>query len=96
MSAGPTAGARAPVQSRTRTCHGFFSLGKAPGAIYSSRREGDATVTIDIGAEGLVATGRMSAVQARSIARALLAAAEAVDAAQRRPQFVRSAEGGAA
>ena len=53
-------------------------------------------MTIDIGSDGLVATGRMSAVQARGIARALLAAAEAVDAACRRPHLVRSAEGGAA
>lgn len=79
----------APTITRTRTCHGAVSFGNCPAGIYTSRREGDHRVSVDIAAtDGLLVTGRLSATQARAMARALLAAAEAVDGAQR---FVRGA-----
>ncbi len=95
--AGTPSGAAAPTPSkptisRTRCCHGFFTLGTVPGAIFSSRRGDDiAGVIVDLGRGGTVATGRMSSTQARSAARALLAAAEAVDNTQRRQSLTRSA-----
>jgi hypothetical protein len=94
MSAGTTLGASSPLyapspSSRKRTCHGAFSLGQVPATVYASRSATDASVMVDIGTGGLIAHGRLTAAQARSAARALLAAADAVDSAQRQPQFTR-------
>lgn len=89
--AGISSGAPSPTLSRTRTrtCHGAVSFGNCPAGIYTSRRFGDPRVTVDItAADGLQLIGKLSATQARALARALLSAAEAIDGAQR---FVRGA-----
>lgn len=79
----------APTITRTRTCHGAVSFGACACGVYTSRREGDARISVDIAAtDGLQVIGRLSATQARSMARALLSAADAIDGAQR---FVRGA-----
>lgn len=66
-----------------------MSFGNCPAAIFTSRRFGETHATVEIVAtDGLQVTGRLSAVQARAMARALLSAAEALDGAQR---FVRGA-----
>lgn len=89
-AASPTS---SPATSRTRTCHGFFTVGSVPAMVFSTRRQADPAVVVDLGHAGTMASGRMSPVQARAAARALLQAAEAVEVAERRPGFTR---GGAA
>lgn len=80
-----------PATSRARTWHGSFTVGSVPAMVFSSRRLAEPAVMIDLGHAGAMASGRMSATQARAAARALLQAAEAVDVAQRRPAFTRGA-----
>jgi hypothetical protein len=98
--AGLSSGALTPIiplpqTSRTRTCHGVFELGDVPCAAFSGRQFGNTTVQLDIGVtSAVVARCTMSSAQAREMARALLAAAGAVEMVQRRPALGR--EGGAA
>jgi hypothetical protein len=80
------------THTRTRRNHGAFTLGGQLACIYSARRA-DACygVSLELGAGTLTLAARFTAGQARAMARALLAAAAAVDGAQADTQ-----EGGAA
>jgi hypothetical protein len=70
--------------SRTRRNHGVFVLGGHLACIYSARRASRCYgVSFEIGAGTLVVNGSMTAAQARGMARALAAAADAVDGAVR-------------
>lgn len=89
ISTGSTPTSPTPTTSRTRTCHGFFTVGAVPAMVFSSRKEAVPAVIVDLGRAGAMATGRMSPTQARAAARALIQAADAVDVAQRRPQLTR-------
>ncbi len=95
--AGTSPGAKpptsSPTTSRTRTCHGFFTVGAVPAMVFSTRRQADPAVVVDLGHAGTMASGRLSPTQARAAARALLQAADAVDVAQRHPAFTRAAAG---
>ena len=84
-----------PAQTRTRCNHGTFMLGGQLAAVYSARSGGKCYgIQLELGAGTLSVDARMTAGQARSMARALLAAAAAIDGAGR---TVRAAkEGGAA
>ncbi|WP_395699075.1 hypothetical protein [Aquabacterium sp.] len=86
-SGAPAAPTHSPI-TRTRVCHGSLSFGSCPAGVYTSRREGDARVSVEIACDGVLITGRLSAVQARAMAKALLSAADAAGASQR---FVRGA-----
>ena len=75
---------RAPAaSSRTRRNHGVFLLGHELASVYSSRRASADLerlgVSMSVGAGSLVLTGSMTATQARAMARALMAAAAAVE-----------------
>ena len=71
---------RVIASSRTRRNHGVFLLGNELTTVYSSRRECDALgVSMSVGSGSLVLTGSMTSTQARAMARALIAAANAVD-----------------
>lgn len=68
-----------PGTTRTRRNHGVFMLGSELASVYSSRRETDGRgVILTVGAGALVLNGAMTPTQARSLARALEAAASAV------------------
>lgn len=98
--AGPTLGASTPVQTsapsqrpliripettRTRRNHGVFLLGNELASVYSSRRQaGGLGVTMALGEGSMVLTSSMTAAQARAMARALIAAADAAEIAPRR------------
>ena len=70
--------------TRTRCNHGTFMLGGQLAAVYSARSAGKCYgIAFELGAGTLSVDARMTAGQARSMARALLAAAAAVDAADR-------------
>jgi hypothetical protein len=76
---GPTA-YRIPAQSRTRRNHGVFIVGDQLACVYSSRRADDGKgVQLVLGHEGPIFTGGMSTTQARAVARALVAAADAAE-----------------
>lgn len=83
-AAAPESGAapgasQSPRTTRTRRSHGVVMLGNQIGAVYSSRRESDgAKVLFEVGADNLVVAASMTALQARAMARALIAAADAV------------------
>ena len=71
---------RVIASSRTRRNHGVFLLGNELTTVYSSRRECDGLgVSMAVGSGSLVLTGSMTSTQARAMARALIAAASAVD-----------------
>lgn len=71
---------RVMASSRTRRNHGVFLLGDELATVYSSRRASDGHgVSMAVGAGSLVLTGSMTASQARAMARALIAAASAVE-----------------
>jgi len=74
------------ASSRMRRNHGVFLLGHELASVYSSRSRrsgGDGLgVSMSVGAGSMVLTGSMTAIQARAMARALMAAAEAVETAQ--------------
>lgn len=73
------------ASTRTRRTHGVFMVGSERASVHSSRRDGDGlSVTLSIGAGSLVLTGSMDATQARAMARALVAAAVAVEVQQAR------------
>lgn len=68
-----------PGSTRTRRNHGVFMLGSELASVYSSRRESDGHgVTMTVGNGTLVLSGSMTPMQARAMARALNAAADAV------------------
>ncbi len=68
-----------PSSSRTRRNHGVLLLGDQLAAVYSSRRERDGRdVLLELGAGAVLISGAMTTTQARLLARALVAAAEAV------------------
>ena len=74
-----------PVATRTRRNHGVFIFGDDLACVYSSRRSGDdRPVQLVIGHADILYAGHMTIVQARLVARALVAAADAADA-QRQP-----------
>lgn len=69
--------------TRSKRNHGAFSLGGHLGCIYSERRAGVCYgVRLEVGAGTLQLAADMTATQARGLARALLAAAAAVDGVQ--------------
>ena len=75
---------RAPLRvvatSRTRRNHGVFLLGNELATVYSSRRSAESLgVSMSVGSGSLVLTGSMTALQARRMAQALLAAALAAE-----------------
>lgn len=77
-------GGRAPLylvpSSRTRRNHGTFVLGGHLACVYSSRQASRCYgVSFEVGAGTLVVNGSMTPAQARSMARALNAAADAVE-----------------
>ena len=86
----PSASARSSASTRTRRHHGAFTLGGHLACVYSTRRA-DACygVSFELGAGTLSLSARFTPGQARAMARALLAAAAAVDAGA-------AGEGGAA
>jgi len=68
--------------TRTRRNHGAFMLGGHLACVYSSRQASRCYgVSFEIGAGTLVVNGSMTAAQARGMARALAAAADAADQA---------------
>jgi hypothetical protein len=81
----PTSPTLAPSQrlSRTRCAHGFFTIGGLSAAVHSTRRLGKTQgVTVTVGGDALQLTGALTPTQARSMAKALTLAAEAVDRLQ--------------
>ena len=69
--------------TRTRRCLGAFDLGAVLAGVFASRRRGDERgVSLALGQEQGAVTARMTPAQARLMARALIEAAAAVDAAQ--------------
>jgi hypothetical protein len=70
----------AAASSRTRRNHGVFMLGNELASIYSSRRAADGLgVSMAVGCGSLVLTGSMTSTQARAMACALVAAAQAAE-----------------
>ncbi|MFT3820475.1 MAG: hypothetical protein QM750_23160 [Rubrivivax sp.] len=66
--------------TRTRRRHGTFVLAGRMAIVTSSRRQGEAlAIGLEIGPDGELLRGLITPAQARSIARALSAAADAVD-----------------
>lgn len=81
LSAPQPAPLRVLAASRTRRNHGVFLLGSELATVYSSRRAADGRgVSMTVGSGSLVLTGSMTPTQARAMARALAAAAEASEA----------------
>jgi hypothetical protein len=81
-----TLGAQAPLSllstSRTRRNHGVFAAGDAIASVYSSRRAGSLRgVCLEFDSGSVEISGSMTSTQARSLARALMAAAVAADMA---------------
>jgi hypothetical protein len=78
--------------TRTRRHHGAFTLGGQLACVYSSRRSGQCYgVSFELGAGTLTLASTMTPAQARNMARALAAAADAAEDVQHQAQ-----EGGAA
>jgi len=72
-----------PTTTRTRRNHGAFSLGGHLACVYSTRRAGTCYgVSFEVGAGTLTLASTMTPAQARNMARALAAAADAADLAQ--------------
>lgn len=85
-----------PATTRTRRNHGAFTLGGQLACVYSTRRSGECNdVGFELGAGTLTLASTMTAVQARNLARALLAAADAIESGQQ-ACAASSQEGGAA
>lgn len=69
-----------PGSTRTRRHHGAFTLGGQLACIYSTRRAGQCYgVSFELGAGTLTLASSMTPAQARCMARALEAAADAAD-----------------
>lgn len=97
----PTKPQRTPLHlvhracTRTRCNHGTFMLGGQLAAVYSTRSTGKCYgIRFELGSATLSVDAHMTTGQARSLARALLAAAAAVDQVQGISNTTR--EGGAA
>jgi hypothetical protein len=72
------------ASTRTRRNHGAFTLGGQLACVYSARSAGKCYgVSFELGAGTLSLAARMTASQARAMARALNSAADAADATQR-------------
>lgn len=70
-----------PASTRTRRHHGAFTLGGQLACVYSTRRAGQCYgVGFELGAGTLQLASSMTPAQARSMARALSAAADAAEA----------------
>lgn len=70
-----------PASTRTRRNHGAFTLGGQLACVYSTRSAGKCYgVSFELGAYTLILSARMTAGQARAMARALSAAADAAEA----------------
>jgi len=81
---------RIPTTTRTRRLHAVFALGDDLASVHSTRREVEARgviVTLCNGAQWQAV--RMLPAQARSMARTLIDAAEAVELSQRQAQRAR-------
>ena len=77
--------ARDPRASRTRTRVGHCAIGVGGGTlqVFSSRERGAPRgVTVTVGTDALQLTGAMTPTQARSMAKALASAADAVERQQ--------------
>ena len=69
-----------PNTTRTRRCHGVFIAGDKLAVVYSSRRGGaDSGVLLELGHDVVEQRWNITPAQARAMARALSAAAHAVD-----------------
>lgn len=72
-----------PSSTRTRRNHGAFVLGGHLACVYSTRTAQRCYgVSFELGAGTLTLNGAMTPVQARNLARALSAAADAADVVQ--------------
>jgi hypothetical protein len=72
-----------PATTRTRRNHGAFNLGGQLACVYSTRRGSQCYgVSFELGAGTLTLKSAITSAQARQMARALIAAADAVDQAQ--------------
>lgn len=81
---------RIAASSRTRHVYGVFNLGVELVVVYVTRRQRDgAAVTIEVGDGAQRLAGDFSPAHARSLARALVVAAEAAELALRRPPVER-------
>jgi hypothetical protein len=70
-----------PAATRTRRNHGAFTLGGQLACVYSTRRVGQCYgVGFELGAGTLQLASSMTPAQARNMARALSAAADAAEA----------------
>lgn len=70
-----------PAATRTRRNHGAFTLGGQLACVYSTRRAGQCYgVGFELGAGTLQLASTMTPAQARNMARALSAAADAAEA----------------
>ena len=77
--------------TRTRRCMGAFDLGAVMAGVFASRRRADDRgVSVALGQEQAAITAHMTPAQARQLARALIEAASAADAAQRHVQLTRA------
>ncbi len=90
----PAAVRRIPADSRTRRVHGVFGLGDELAVVYSARAADTPRVSLELGADADRRALHMTAEQARSMARALVVAAEATDTACRRPPVERAPRAG--
>jgi hypothetical protein len=82
--AAPAGALRVPSSSRTRCCHGVFLLGGELAAIYSTRNAASEPrqVLLELGTQApRLLIGRLTVSQARGMAAALLAAADAIELA---------------
>lgn len=78
----PITTASTGTSTRTRRNHGAFTLGGQLACVYSARSAGKCYgVSFELGAGTLSLAARMTAGQARAMARALMAAADATEAA---------------
>lgn len=84
----PLSGAPRPIlkrTTRTRVGHGASLIGDALACVFSSRRHSDGLgVQLEVGSGAVVLNCDMRPAQARTLARSLIAAAEACDAAAER------------
>jgi len=72
-----------PGSTRTRRSHGVFTLAGQLACVYSTRRAGACYgVSFELGAGTLTLASSMTPGQARAMARALSAAADAAEAVQ--------------
>ena len=85
--------------TRSRRYHGAFLLGTQQLRVYSSRRQADFDpIIVELGEGPMLLTGRMTTVDARCVAQALVDAVQAVDleatrSAQRGPAAAVGAAG---